>query len=74
MQDIDIFLSDKYVEFSQKIAEIHNKKKAMKDEFKSKFEAFNKELKAMDDEARKVVADFEAWKASAKTDDKKETK
>jgi len=74
MSDIDIFLSDKYVEFSQKIAEIHTKKKAMKDEFKAKFEAFNKELKTMDDEARKIVAAFEEWKKSAETAAKSETK
>lgn len=71
MSDIDVFLSDQYVEFSKKIAEIHTKKKTMKEEFKAKFEEFNKQLKVLDDEARKAVAEWEAWKVKAENKEQK---
>ena len=68
MLDVDVFLSDQYIEFSKKIAEIYTKKKTMKEEFKAKFEEFNKQLKVLDDEARKVIVE---WKAKTENKEQK---
>jgi len=62
MEDLDILLSDQFIEFSKKIAAIAEKKKVEKQEFEKVFEAFKKTMKSLDDEAKKLQKDFEKWK------------
>jgi len=62
---IELLLSDEYVEFSKKVADLHNKKKLLKDEFKAKLEELQKVLKdackAVDDEAKVLLSEWENW-------------
>ena len=62
---IELLLSDEYVDFSKKVADLHVKKKALKDEFKAKFEELQKTLKEVckniDEEAKVLVKNWESW-------------
>ncbi len=62
MNEIDILLSDEFVEFSGKIKELHERKKTKQNEFKALFDKFKAEVQAMDDEAKGLQTDFETWK------------
>lgn len=65
-EQIEFLLSDEYVQFSQKIAEIHAWKKALKEEFKKKYDEYQKSLTSMDDEAKLALQNFEQWKGQEK--------
>ena len=60
--DIDILLTDEFVDFSKRIEAIHNEKRKKRQELKAFYEQIQGELKALDDEAREVVREFENWK------------
>lgn len=60
--DIDILLTDEFVEFSKRIEAIHNEKRKKRQELKTFYEQIQSEMKALDDEAREVVHEFEHWK------------
>lgn len=67
---IELLLSDEYVDFSKKVADLHVKKKILKDEFKAKFEELQKTLKEVckniDEEAKVLVKNWETWAAGQK--------
>lgn len=62
-------LSDKFVEFSQKIAQLHESKKKLTAEFKKLLEDHKASIKKIDDEATALASDFENWEkqSTAKT-------
>lgn len=64
MNEIDLLLSDEFVEFSAKIKEIHEKKKSKQSEFKALYDKFKAEVQSLDDEAKGLKSDFEVWKTS----------
>ena len=49
--DPNVLLSDEFVEFAQKIAEIQTRKKAKEQEFKKVYDAFLTEIKDLEEEA-----------------------
>lgn len=59
---VDYVLTDEFVEFSQKIAEIHKKKKSKQEELKKLYADFKSQEVSLDKEAEKLCKDFEAWK------------
>jgi hypothetical protein len=60
----NIYLSDEFVVFSQKIAELHARKKAKKEEVKTLYAKFEEEIKKMDVEAAQLQAAWEKFVAS----------
>lgn len=64
MDNIDVLLSDEFVEFSTKIADVHSRKKSKQEELKTIYDKFKLEIKALDDEASELVGEFEAWKST----------
>jgi len=65
MAEIDIILSDEFVQYSQLVATIHTQKKTMKEEFKKLYEKFQADQAELDRQALDATQKFEAWKASA---------
>jgi hypothetical protein len=59
MIDPNVLLSDEFVEFAQKIAEIQIEKKAKEREFKKVYDAFLVEMKDLEDKAVALQASLE---------------
>ncbi len=57
----ELLLSDKFIEFSQKIAQLHEAKKKANAEVKKILEDHKTQMKKIDDEALALSAAFEAW-------------
>ena len=55
----ELLLSGKFVEFSSKVAALHEKKKHLNIEFKKLFEAHKNQIKAIEEEAAQLAAQFE---------------
>lgn len=62
--DVETILSDKFLEFSEKIKELHARKQQKKGELKAFYEKVQVELKALDAEAKELIEEFESWKKS----------
>jgi hypothetical protein len=62
MDDVDMLLSEKFLEFSQTIAKLYVEKKKKKESLKKIYEQFQAELKAIDEAAEKAHQEFENWK------------
>lgn len=60
----EILLSDKFVEFSQKISALHETKKSMSAEIKKLVEDHKLKMKKIDDEAAGLTAEFTNWQNS----------
>lgn len=60
--ELNWLLTDEFVAFSVKIAAIHEKKKAKKQELKVVYEKFQAELKALDSQAKDAEDEFQSWK------------
>jgi hypothetical protein len=56
----ELLLSEKFMEFSQKINAIHEKKKQLLVEFKKQYEAHKAEIKLLEEEAASLATEFEA--------------
>jgi hypothetical protein len=63
MEKNDYLLTEEFVAFSQKIAQIFEAKKAKKLELKNFYEKVQNEIKALEDEAKLVETEFEAFKS-----------
>ncbi len=74
MSEIELLLSEEYIAFSAKIAEIYNAKKIAKDEFKKKYEEFQNYVKTLDHDAGVALEEFESWKSQQKAMAKEEKK
>lgn len=59
-------LTDEFVEFTLKIKDLHELKKARSDEFKVLYQAYKKEIKDFDDQADELQKEFNNWVASQK--------
>jgi uncharacterized protein YggU (UPF0235/DUF167 family) len=57
----ELLLSDKFVEFSQKISALHENKKRLSVELKKIVEEGKANLKKIDDEAVALTVEFETW-------------
>jgi iron-sulfur cluster repair protein YtfE (RIC family) len=55
-------LSDEFVTFSQKVAEIHAQKKKIKAELKEYYDKVSSQMKSLDKEAVTLSDEFEQWK------------
>ena len=55
----EFLLSDKFLEFSAKITAIQEKKKTLLVEFKKHYEAHKAQIKGLEDEVAKLVAEYE---------------
>lgn len=64
MSDIDALLSDEFVTFSQRVSEIHQEKKKMKQELKEMYEKIQIKIKDLDSQAKSLAENFEKWKNS----------
>lgn len=62
----DILLSDKFIEFSTKIAQLHEVKKEKLSAFKEFYEEHKKSIKQIDEEALSLNQEFEDWQANFK--------
>lgn len=60
--ELNWLLTDEFVAFSAKIAAIHEKKKAKKQELKEFYEKVQVELKAFDSQAKDAEDEFQSWK------------
>lgn len=58
-------LSDEFVTFSQRIAEIHSEKKTIKQQLKDFYEKSQARIKDLDAQAQALSEEFEKWKSSA---------
>lgn len=59
----EYLLTDQFVEFSQKIANIHAQLKALKESFKEQYDEFTKQKSLLEDQKDEVVKEWEAWVA-----------
>jgi hypothetical protein len=57
----ELLLSDKFVEFSQKIVVLHENKKKLQAEIKKLLEEHKVSLKKIEDEVAVLTADFANW-------------
>ena len=63
-EELNWLLTDEFVAFSTKIAAIHEKKKAKKQELKEFYEKIQADLKAFDSDAKDAEDEFQKWKKS----------
>ena len=59
---IELLLTDEYVNFSTKLAEIHFERKELKEAWKKKHEEFQANLKALEKRAWDAVGEWDEWK------------
>jgi predicted nucleic acid-binding Zn-ribbon protein len=57
--DINKFLSDDFVKFSNQIKKIHEKKKKKKEELKKLYDEFQAEIVKLDEEAKALAEEWE---------------
>ena len=62
MGEIEFMLTDEFINFSSKIAEIHTEKKKRAGEVKDIAEQFKADMHALDEKAEALRLDWEAWK------------
>lgn len=62
--NLDVLLSDEFVRFSTDIKDVHERKKALKEEFERAKEQFKQDLKSINDEAQGLQDAFTAWSNS----------
>ena len=74
MEEVDILLTDEYVEFAKKVADIHTKKKTNQAEFKEVYDKFKADLAALDVEVAEEQSKFESWKSSVCAQDAQKEK
>lgn len=71
---MDWLLSEEFVSFSQKIAEIYAEKKKVKLELKEFYDKSQVKLKELESKASSLQDDFESWKKSQPDDQAKPTR
>lgn len=62
MDNINLLLTDEFIAFSGKIAQLHAEKKKKKQELKSFYDKIQAELAALDGQAKAIATEFEDWK------------
>ena len=61
---VSALMSDEFVAFSTKVAELHNHKKALVVEFKKIYETHKAELKSIDEQVIALQQEFDKWAAT----------
>lgn len=64
MNEVELLMSDEFVDFSKKIAVLHETKKAQEKELKKVYEEYKAAFKKIDAQAAELQKEFDAWKAS----------
>jgi regulator of replication initiation timing len=59
----EYLLTDQFVEFSQKITNIHAQLKALKESFKEQYDEFTKQKSLLEDQKEEAVKEWEDWVA-----------
>ena len=60
--DLDLFLSDEFAMFAEKIAAVKSEKKAKQEEIQELVQKAKKELAEIEVKGNEIVAEFEAFK------------
>ena len=60
--DLDLFLSDEFAMFAEKIAAVKSEKKAKQEEIQELVQKAKKELAEIDAKGNELVAEFETFK------------
>jgi hypothetical protein len=71
MDDFEVFLTDEFVEFSKRIAELHAIKKQKTEEFRAIHAQFKADITELDQAAKEVATGWELWKSKFGTPVKK---
>jgi len=74
MNDIDIYLSQEFTSFSEGMNRLNKRKSELKLTLKDFYDKIQSELKQVEESAKKLVADFEAWKNAGTWKSKSEPK
>jgi hypothetical protein len=72
MDKLEWLLTDEFIAYAHKIEEIHNEKKAKKQELKDFYEKIMADLKGLEADARQVQKDFDDWKNKVDQEMKKD--
>lgn len=64
MEDVNVLLSEEFVEYSKKIAVIVDAKKKCKEEVEQAYDKYKKELKVLESKAEELTKEFDKWKTS----------
>lgn len=64
MEEVNWLLTDEFIEFSKKIATIHEAKKIKKQELKEFYDKIQVDFKELDAQAAAAEKEFETWKKS----------
>ncbi len=70
METLEHVLSDAFVAFSLKIAEIHKAKLACKQNFAQVYQQYQADIKTFDEQAQTEIKEFEDWKKQHTKEDK----
>ena len=62
-EDVNLLLTEEYIAYTAKIADIFNKKKAKQEEVKKIYDNYKQELEVLNAEAAKAQDDWEDWKS-----------
>jgi len=62
---VEFLLTEEFQVFSQKIKDVFDRKKSKQDELKLLYDKLKSELKAIDDEAKTLQEEWEAFKTGA---------
>lgn len=65
MENLDLLLSDRFVEFSSKITDIYKEMKDKDEQFKSLARQYKKEKTDLEKKAKEILEEWEANKKSA---------
>ena len=71
MEELEILLTDEYVEFARVVKDTHDKKKEKQEEFKVVYDNFKNEMKEYDSDVATAQNRFEAWKKTLVEKDSK---
>lgn len=66
MNDADLLLSDEFVAFSKVITAVHEEKKVLEEEFKTKFDEYKAKKKDLESRVAAASSKWDEWKASQK--------
>lgn len=62
--EMNWLLTDEFIAFSEKIKDIHERKKAKKAELKSFYDKIQADIKTLEEEAKDAEDEFQKWKQS----------
>jgi hypothetical protein len=62
MEKLEHLMSDKFAEFSGLVVALGKKKKNLKDKFKTLYDEYQADIKAVDQEVLQAQKEFEDWK------------